>query len=357
MIVFVNSKITDQRFYNFARYNLNSDDRLSVAKYCFASFAPLAPIVSKFIFHLDLAEFGDRQQELQDWIEQVLPQEKLSLHWTRCNNIVDWREAARELDSIDDDIIFPATWEDHIFWDSRIDQLSQGIEYIKNDPDINACVLTSHYPECMRYARARGGILIDDGAYAVYEGPDDSGLRIMKVDFFKWQISHEQDPTRLVFRVENFMHPPGPWTRTYQPMKEQFRHFDGYSHVGIKGDVVAPLDIPTGFFSGGMTIRYGFTDYDPTAVNINPMLPLRTMDPAGTDYKFVLEDIPAFWHPFIKEIVVADGIDNTAMVAARNQHYTDQAQINFNSCYGVFSDERSAVPVEWVANHMRLSTE
>lgn len=357
MIVVVNSKITDQRFYNFVRYNLNNDDRLSVAKYCFASFAPLAPIVSKFIFHLDLAEFGHRQQELQAWLEQVLPKDKLSIHWTRCNNIVDWRNACAEIDAVGDDIIFPATWEDHIFWDCDIKRLQEGIELIKNDPDVNACVLTSHYPECMRYAVAKGAVLIEPGNYAVYEGHDDSGLRIMKLDFFKWQLTHEQDLNKLVFRVENFMSPPGPITRTYQPMKEQFRHFDGYSHVGIGGDIVAPLEIPPGFFTG-MTVRYGFDDYDENAININPLLPLRTVDGVnGVDYKFMLKDMPAFWQEHIKEIVVADNIINQLLIIARNQYYISMSQINFDSAYGLFNDAHSAVPIHWVDNHMRLTTE
>ena len=73
MIILVNSKITDQRFYNFMRYNLQNNSRFDVARYCFASFAPLDPLVSKYVFHLDLDEFKSRQNEMESWIKSVLP--------------------------------------------------------------------------------------------------------------------------------------------------------------------------------------------------------------------------------------------------------------------------------------------
>ena len=56
MIVWFNCKITDNRLNpeNIERYNLRNDNRFDVARYSFASFAPLAPLVSKFIFNLEL---------------------------------------------------------------------------------------------------------------------------------------------------------------------------------------------------------------------------------------------------------------------------------------------------------------
>ena len=354
MIIVVNSKITDARFWNFVRYNLDNNNRFDVAKYCFASFAPLDPIVSKYIFHLDLAEFADRQQEMQDWITSVLPAEKCSIHWNRCNNIADWRALQVELDTIDDDIVFPCTWEDHIFWDSDITTLARGIELIKQDPNYYACVLTSHYPECMRYLMGMGTEpeLSEDGLYAHRLVFDDSCLRIMKREFLDWYIAHDQDPNKTIFRMEQFLPPPGPANVIYQPMKEQFRHFDGYSAVGIGGDIVAPLDIPPGFFERNVKIRYGFDDYADDAVNINPTRPLRTVDANGVDYKFALEDIPAFWLPFVSDTQTAPGIDHAAMTRARNQHYIDMTQINFSSGYGVFNDSVRRVDVSWLQPHL-----
>jgi hypothetical protein len=351
MIILVNSKITNARFYNFVRYNLNNDSRFDVARYCFASFAALDPLVTKYVFHLDLAEFSPRQEEMERWIMSTLPKDKVIIHWQQCNTAAEWRTAAEEINSLHDDLIFPATWEDHIFWDSDIETISEGIVHLYNDPAANACVLTSHYPECMRYAVAWGGELMDSGNYARYNHVDDSGLRIMKLDFFNWHMTQLREGMRI-FRVENFVSEP-PMTRTHQPMKEQFRHFDGYSHVGIDGVVVPPLDIPQGFFDHAVTVRYGFDDYVEGAVNINPTKPLRTADAKGFDYNFMLEDIPAFWKPYIKDIVIADNIDQEKMRQARNQNYLAMAHINFTSAYGVFNDSQSAVPESWTKQILR----
>jgi len=48
------------------------------------------------------------------------------------------------------------------------------------------------------------------------------------------------------------------------PTKEQFRHFDGYAHVGIGADYAPPLEIPPGFFEQSITIKYGFDENDAT---------------------------------------------------------------------------------------------
>jgi hypothetical protein len=351
MIILVNSKITDQRFYNFMRYNLRNDSRFDVARYCFASFAPLDPLVTKYVFHLDLHEFAHRQDEMEAWIKSVLPEDKVIIHWSQCNNAAEWRATADEINTLNDDLIFPAAWEDHIFWDSDIETLSEGIVNIYKDPAVNACILTSHYPECIRYAVAWGGVQIGDSNYVTYQHNDDSSLRIMKLDFFNWHMSQLRDGIRI-FRVENFVPYDNSMTTTYQPLKEQFRHFDGYSHVGIGGDVVPPLEIPAGFFEG-MRIRYGFDDYVDGYVNINPTKPLRTADANGFDYNFMLEDIPAFWHKHIISTDIADNIDADVMVAARNQNYAAMTKVNFAAAYGVFNDEQSAVPDKWVNTLLR----
>jgi hypothetical protein len=352
MIILVNSKITDSRFYNFMRYNLRHDNRFDVAKYCFASFAPLDPLVSKYVFHLDLNEFADRQDEMESWIKTVLPQDKVIIHWQQCNTATEWRVAAQEINSLGDDVIFPATWEDHIFMDSDITKIAEGIDCIKQDPAVNACIMTSHFPECIRYAVAWGGQMLPSGNYAKYTHLDDSGLRIMKLEFFNQQMSRLRDGIRI-FRVENFLPYEQSWSTNYQPLKEQFRHFDGYSHVGIGGDTNPPLEIPLDFFTNGMRIRYGFDDYDPSCTNINPTKPLRTVDVNGVDYNFTLDDIPAFWKTHIKSIDVAPNIDKKAFEDARNLNYVSMTQVNFTSAYGVFNDHRSAVPAEWVIESLR----
>lgn len=353
MIILINSKLTDKRLWKYERYNLHFDDRLDVAKYCFASFAPLAPLVSKFMFYLDIGDFGGREQELEDWVYSVLPREKVNLHWYRLNNIAQWREVYDYAKTLGDDLILPgASWEDHIFWDSSLDTLVEGMELIRADSDVCATIPTSHYPEGIRYAVSRSGhgTKVSDN-YALYTVHDDSSQRIMKMDFFEQHVTQPHRDDATVFRVEQMFPIPGPFNKLYQPTRELLRHFDGYSHVGMGGDLVPPISIPPGFFEHAMTIRYGFDDYDPTAVNINPLKPLRTVDASGTDYRFTLDDMPLFWRAHIKEILIAPGIDNAAMIRARNQYYTDMIKINFSCAYGTF-DSSTSVPTDWISAHM-----
>lgn len=356
MIVLFNSKITDERLWKYERYNLKFSDRLDVAKYCFASFAPLADMVSAFIFYLDLAEFRDRQQELQDWIEQVLPKEKVLIHWNRINNITEWRDVGEVLAAADYELILPAaSWEDHIFWDSSTDVLEQGMKLIQQDPAVNATLPISHYPEQMRYAYSRTpnvGELTPCGNYVIYTTPDDQPHRIMKKEFFDHYLAQPHDPGKLLYRIEQFFQIPGAVNRLYQPTREILRHFDGYSNIEMGGDIAPPLAVPPGFFTKSMVIKYGFDEYDPDAVNINPLKQLRIVDPEnGTDYRFTLDDLPLFWKPFIKEIKIAPGIDESAMTAARNEYFKSMINIRCVTAHGIF-DESTTVPEHWIKNHL-----
>ena len=77
------------------------------------------------------------------------------------------------------------------------------------------------------------------------------------------------------------------------------------------------------------------------------------VDENGVDYRFCLEDIPAFWTPFIKNVVVADNIDRDSMRLARNTYYEDMTRVNFsNAPFGVYNDAGPKIPLEWLKNHM-----
>lgn len=356
MIIFVNCKITDIKrpgTPDYKRSNLRNGgrfDRFDIARYCFASFAPLAPLVSKFIFYLDVTDgFAGRQGEMEQWLRSVLPEDKLSLHWHRCNTIQQWREANEEFKTIDDDLIYPVGNDDHAFLDSDINVFARGLELVKQDTNPYAVMANSHFPEFMRYAALHHGTLTECGNYVVYEDLNFDALRVMKREYFEWHLTAFDDD-RLAFRTEHWFGLPNyPRSKIYAPTKEQFRHFDGYGHVNIGPDVVSPLEIPLGFFERSIKIRYGFDDIDPTATNINPLFKdLRSVDPInGIDYKFTLEDIPVFWKPFIKEINVAPNFNHRQLSNARNQHYLDSISIDFNQY-----DSSTRTPHQWISRHL-----
>ena len=102
-----------------------------------------------------------------------------------------------------------------------------------------------------------------------------------------------------------------------------------------------------------MTIRYGFKDIDKNCVNINPLAETEKVTDLehGVDYRFTLKDIPAFWKPFIKEIIVAEGIDHNEMARARDQHMLASTRAEFDFTYlGYFAGE-PYTPADWINNH------
>jgi hypothetical protein len=354
MILFFNNKITDVRRPGTVlpyRPNLNDDNRFDIARYTFASHAALDPLVSKYVFYLSIEDgFANRKDEMEEWLRSVFPKDKLIIHWHRCNHINQWREAAKEFEDIDDPLIYPVGNDDHVFIDSSLSVLKSVMDLMINDPDPLAVLTVSHYPESMRYGPMHGATLTPCGNAIVYPYFTNDAIRIIKRDFFAWHLVAFDDD-RLCFRTEDWGF-EYPVSKVYCPTKEIFRHFDGYEHVKIDVNRVPPLEIPKGFFQRDMHIRYGFSEIDSTAVNINPTIPSKTEDITnGVDYRFVLEDMPMFWKPYISKIDIADNIDNISMANARDKNFRDVLNAKLASHIGTYTDANLA-PQHWIKNHM-----
>lgn len=360
MIVWFNCKISDIRPNPQPRYHLRNDNRFDIARYSFASFVPLLPLISKIVFNLEMADGHAHQQaEMESWLRKIFPEDKLIINWFRCNNIAQWREMQALFNEIGDDIIFPAGNEDHIFMDSDINVLESCIKNLQNPEftTVNTTVMTSHWPESIRAAYHFNGIHFEQSPWVRYTIGNNDAIRIMKKEFFDWYIDQIKDPNMFVFRTEHWNAVSLPENFLVVPTKEQFRHFDGYAHVGIGADYAPPLEIPPGFFEGNITVKYGFDQHDPACVNINPTTEnLYAADGIGTDYKWCLEDIPAFWKPYIKEIIVADNINIEQMKEARDVNLLTTSRLSFNwPHYGVAFNESNYPPVEWLNPHMLLA--
>ena len=75
----------------------------------------------------------------------------------------------------------------------------------------------------------------------------------------------------------------------------------------------------------------------------------------GADYKFTLDDIPAFWHPYIKEIIIAPDVDSAQMNLARDQHYLAKTQINFPwDHFGIHMTDQNKIPPHWPQRIMKV---
>jgi hypothetical protein len=95
------------------------------------------------------------------------------------------------------------------------------------------------------------------------------------------------------------------------PKFEICRHYDGYMHTAIhqapytlNAKDIPPLFIPLGFFENNSHIKYGFSDYDDSAININPLVSHYSFEDGAskTDLKMSIDQIPYFWRhlPIIK---------------------------------------------------------
>ena len=358
MIVWFNCKITDERLnpQNIIRYNLRDDNRFDVARYSFASFAPLEPLVSKFIFNLELADqHQGRELEMESWLRSLFPNDKLVIHWNRRNTIADWRKFQEEIADIDDDLIFPAGNEDHIFLDSNIEVFRQGLEYIKNDSNPYAVLMTSHWPESIRASFVYNGELYSCGNFVTYNMPNNDAIRVMKRFYFNQYIDSVKDESMTLFRTEHWNSIGFVNNKIYVPTKEQFRHFDGYAHVQVGPDVCPPMEIPPNFFNG-MTVRYGFNDRKDDCLNVNPLAEnLYTVDSVnGSEYKFVKSEFPAFWKNHTSNQIENPNVNEDELNTAYDHYLLDLTRIYINWYHvGQVFNEQNWPPASWLNNHTK----
>lgn len=342
MIVWFNCKITDERFNPVeSRGNIRTDRRYDVAKYTFASLAPLNHIISKIIFTLELVEDKGREQEMEEWIYSLFPQEKVHLEWRRCNTLADWKELRPVIASVDDDLLYLAGNDDHVFFDSNTLLYEKGLSLLSADENIRTALVNCHYPESMVEAFGRSGQLTPCGNFVVSYNKSTIGVVVIKRDLYYRWLEQKIDPTRTIFRLDGWYED---WyEKIIAPTKEIGRHYDGYNRTMISPNLCPPIDIPIGFFEKEIVIRYGFADRDPHCVNINPLSEnLFVTDKNGADYKFTLDDIPAFWKPFIKHIEISTDVNHTIMANARDRHYIKMG----------FSHPTLEIPSAWVRNHL-----
>jgi len=90
-----------------------------------------------------------------------------------------------------------------------------------------------------------------------------------------------------------------------------------------------------------MTIKYGNDQREEGAVNVNPQMEsFFAEDGAGADYKFSLEDIPAFWQGHIKEVQTNPDCDQDQLMEARDAQLLKMSRIyaNWHHVGVVFDD-------------------
>lgn len=360
MKLIINVKITDIRIgypYDQGRGPwVPRYERFDVFRYCLASYSVLEPLVDKFLFYIELADnCTGREKELEDYIRSLYPEEKLDLRWYRNNYTRDWRQVCEEHFQNDEEVIWFAGNDDHIFIDYDLDLVKASIDILKNDPDPLSVVYYSHWPEQTRMSHLLGGELTDDRNFVRFHWQNYDGIQMFKAARFKryWYDADYGDT--VIFRPDHLYNEQGyclpSWF--YAPTREMVRHYDGYVHIGHEVIDHAPaLFIPPGFFEKEMKLRIGFDDRNDAYTNFNPASPnLYNTNPSAADYRWIEEDIPLFWRGRIAEIVKPGSYDQKQMTEIRDRAFLKMSRISMH-CFG-HSFGEPGPPTDWFSKHFK----
>jgi hypothetical protein len=344
------TKVPGNQFQTHIRGNLKQESKLDVLKYSLASLSVAYPW-SKAIINIELdTEYTvEDSDSLKNYVQDLFKDYDLVYSTKRCEQQKDW-QALYEL--FNDELILYLGNHDHVFIDSSQEYLKELVETVKNNYPINGTIAFSHWPENVRWAKCGYIELNQLTPHAPFENYSiesnhlhfqtttvDSILVITKTIYHNWFFTGEWGDLRLprtdgvggvsLPLIRNTLRIPLPKQDILVPLKELFRHFDGYSHQRIGNDICPSLEIPYGFFDNSIKIRYGYDDRKDGWTNFNPKQTYYAYDKAGTDYRWTLEDIPLFWKKAVVDIDINPYIDEMDLIQHRllailNMVYSDE---------------------------------
>tara|TARA_Y100000361_G_scaffold151642_1_gene169404 strand:- start:251 stop:1411 length:1161 start_codon:yes stop_codon:yes gene_type:complete len=346
MILFYNVYITDTpanygTATTFDRGNIQKFSNFDITRYSISSLATCHDW-SKAIINIELDEniYTEKDWEIMEhhirseFICDVIISDK---RITRQNQ---WKEVYTEFD---EDLIFYSGNNDHIWIDSDKKHLDELIKRAENSNSKYCTISTSHWMENIRWAKS-GYIELNEitprklnSNYKIEEnclshtGINIDSLNIISKDlYYDWiftcdwggidirrtdGISSLGGESILTIRNRNGMTLPEQEIIT--PLKEQFRHFDGYMHQRIGNNICPVLSIPDGFFTSEIKIRYGYDDYKDGWVNLNPMKPYYAYDKNGADDRILFADIPLLWNNRIIDYDINPEVNEEEMIQHR----------------------------------------
>ncbi len=345
----------------FSRHNIKPAKRMDVFKYCISSYAAMSPLVSKFIFYIKLdTDLANEKDDLERYIYQEIENDKIILNWTRNENIANWRETYPVLESIDDNTIFFAGNDDHIFMDYDLEALEVGNKLVSESANPFAALQYSHWFETIRIAKNLKASLHDSKLAAMFPWCYHDAIRIVRKELWHhyWfnldlaAFEREQNTYHpwALYRTDGITVATGHklFVDTWVPTREVCRHFDGYSHVGNLSNCGPALEIPQGFFKRNMKVKYGYNEYDPNFTNINPAN--RKLKAAfgeqGTDYRFILDRMPMFWKSRIQETNISPDINQEEIKNGYNHYVLESVTVPMQT-YGHGFDNANTPPKEW----------
>ena len=345
MILLVSVFITDKKLYS--KRISNKNDRLAVFKYTLASYSVLP--ISKAIIFCELDKnYSSQQESLKQYIHSIFKQPIVYFH--RFTTKQQWINSKifDTINGMDDKLVWFTQNDDHVFIDSNLDVVEEGIKLLQNDNKVFSSLCFSHTPEhlalgCKLKAKKVGKYHI------VFGIPMTDSIQIFSKKYLIYLLKDYRWPTKSMIRIDNLIRDTRIWGKhgtkkfnmsvnVYVPLKEICRHFDGYDHVEINPTICPPLFIPKGFFQKQIVIKYCNKSYDENCVNINPLKiirkPLTPIDKRKhTDMNIILEDIPLFWlwNGHIGSIITELNISDDKLRRSRDIHFNKLINARHNN--------------------------
>ena len=191
--------------------------------------------------------------------------------------------------------------DDHVFVDFDTDVLLEGLQLLKADNHPYKAIYMSHWPEIIKLS---GKLHTQErvGNYVRFTGTLSDTVQIFNVGYLyhvieerPWVVPryNRLDGALVQCQIANYPTEPLPsdgyngWTaegleHIYVPLRELFRHYDGYAHVGMDPALCPPLDRTR-------TPQTYTSDQRPTALIRRMTAPHHSVWAAGNEFVVPLE--------------------------------------------------------------------
>jgi hypothetical protein len=346
--VYITSTAGNQ-FFTHSRGNLTSHTKLDITKYSLASLVSAYPWTRAIIN----VEFDSNYSQadvnsFEAFVREEFKDIDLMFSRRRCEYQHEWQAL---YNNINDDFILYLGNHDHIFIDSTNQYFQELVDIIKDEYPNTGTIAISHWPENIRWAKS-GYIELDEfhprQPFENYFATEkylhfqtnvvDSILVIPKTIYYDWFFTGVWGDLKLprtdgiggasIPLIRQSLGIPLPKQDVIVPLKEQFRHFDGYTHQRIGNDICPSISIPPGFFESNIHIRFGYEDRKDGWVNLNPTMNYYAYDTSGADDRITYKDIPTFWKKRIVKVDINPYINEENMIQHRlhamlNMIYSD----------------------------------
>lgn len=335
MILYFDSFITDVPF-NKAFIDPNKwvresvpaykmPSKIDIAKYTLASYATYP--WSHVLIRYTLADTS-RITEFEAYARELFP--NAVIMQPNSSNQTEYRKSLTIMNEWDDDWIWYAPNNDHPIMThdlSIIDTaLAKAKIFAQNHEFVS--IIYSHFSEFINIAKPGNpfwklfgqdtAVIDEDESTLSYmqKNGENAAIQIVNKKLLSYWFDSAELGDAVIYRSEDvrkFYKTPN--QIIVMPKREIAAHFDGYSHTiqgfaEIAADQVPPLSIPEGFFNNKIKIKYGYTTYDPSYTNVNPIVNKYSFEKGkdGTDLKLEQDKIPFFWKGRISEFQINEHI-------------------------------------------------